>query len=191
MTLPKITLDRIFENAFNCTSKLKEEKRGASYCLGFQAGYEAGATAEAQRAQKLVEALEQILKQHTYYDVIELAVNALQQWNAGKDIAFKGSVITEPATGIALDCISPEARELLDTIMEQWEEHRKNLVEVAGYKEEPTHYGFAYWLVRWSGLIQPAAKPATHPCPHCGKELSRDRNLCCRECGKEVSNELP
>lgn len=28
-----------------------------------------------------------------------------------------------------------------------------------------------------------------NPCPHCGKELNRDRNLCCRECGKEVENE--
>ena len=29
-------------------------------------------------------------------------------------------------------------------------------------------------------------KEATDPCPSCGKYLSRDRNLCCRECGKEV-----
>lgn len=27
------------------------------------------------------------------------------------------------------------------------------------------------------------------PCPHCGKELFRDRNLCCRACGKEVESE--
>lgn len=26
------------------------------------------------------------------------------------------------------------------------------------------------------------------PCPHCGKELFRDRNLCCRACGEEVNN---
>lgn len=31
-------------------------------------------------------------------------------------------------------------------------------------------------------------KEVARPCPHCGKELSRDRNLCCRECGKEVVN---
>jgi DNA repair exonuclease SbcCD ATPase subunit len=31
-------------------------------------------------------------------------------------------------------------------------------------------------------------KEGENPCPHCGKELSRDRNLCCRECGKEVEN---
>lgn len=28
------------------------------------------------------------------------------------------------------------------------------------------------------------------PCPHCSKELFRDRNLCCRACGKEVKNDL-
>lgn len=28
----------------------------------------------------------------------------------------------------------------------------------------------------------------TNPCPNCGKELRRDRNLCCRECGMEVGN---
>lgn len=28
------------------------------------------------------------------------------------------------------------------------------------------------------------------PCPHCGKELFRDRNLCCRACGKEVGDEV-
>lgn len=26
-------------------------------------------------------------------------------------------------------------------------------------------------------------------CPRCGKELHRDRNLCCRNCGKEVGDE--
>lgn len=31
-----------------------------------------------------------------------------------------------------------------------------------------------------------SGKEVNDPCPHCGKELSRDRNLCCRECGKEV-----
>lgn len=32
-------------------------------------------------------------------------------------------------------------------------------------------------------------KEVERPCPHCGKELSRDRNLCCRECGKEVKDD--
>lgn len=113
MALPKITLDRIFENAFNCTSKLKEEKRGASYCLGFQAGYEAGATAENERAQKLAEALEWI---KTYGPVDDLTIKFIDKA-----------------------------------------------------------------LNEWNGAASP-----DRPCPHCGKELNRDRNLCCRECGEEV-----
>lgn len=39
-------------------------------------------------------------------------------------------------------------------------------------------------LEQWKGT----GKEVTDPCPNCGKELSRDRNLCCRECGKEVEN---
>lgn len=37
-------------------------------------------------------------------------------------------------------------------------------------------------LQQWKGT----GKEVENPCPHCGKELHRDRNLCCRECGKEV-----
>lgn len=40
----------------------------------------------------------------------------------------------------------------------------------------------AHAIAAWKG------KEVERPCPHCGKELSRDRNLCCRECGKEVVN---
>lgn len=39
-------------------------------------------------------------------------------------------------------------------------------------------------LQQWKG----EGKEVTDPCPHCGKELHRDRNLCCRECGKEVGD---
>jgi hypothetical protein len=68
---------------------------------------------------------------------------------------YQGSSFTEPATGIVLGCISPEARKLHDTIMEHWEEHYKDLKDMHGNAYEPTIYGFAYWLVRWSNLIQP------------------------------------
>lgn len=68
---------------------------------------------------------------------------------------YSGSVFSHPAPGIALGCISPEARYLLDVIMAAWEPHYAGL-----QKNEPTYdptfYGFAYWLVRWSGLVQPA-----------------------------------
>lgn len=56
---------------------------------------------------------------------------------------------------VTLGCISPEARDLLDTIMGAWEEHLKEARRhTPDY--EPTPYGLVYWLVRWSGLVQAA-----------------------------------
>lgn len=51
---------------------------------GYQKVYIAGATVVNDRAQVLVDALEEILKQHDYYSVIELAAKALEQWKSGK-----------------------------------------------------------------------------------------------------------
>lgn len=67
---------------------------------------------------------------------------------------MKGSRFVQVGN-ITLGCISSEARDLLDIIMEQWEQH---VGEVNKHSPdyEPTPYGMAYWLVRWSGLIQPA-----------------------------------
>jgi len=56
---------------------------------------------------------------------------------------------------ITLGCITPEARDLLDTIMEKWEKHYASMKE-SNPNHEPSYYGFAYWLVRWSGLVQPS-----------------------------------
>jgi hypothetical protein len=69
---------------------------------------------------------------------------------------FKGSRILEVNESIALTCISPEATQLLDKIMDEWEKHYAGLKSTYGDKYEPSFYGFAYWLVRYSGLIQPA-----------------------------------
>lgn len=62
---------------------------------------------------------------------------------------------------IRICCISPEARDLLDRIMEAWEEHLVQLKEHNGQDYEPSHYGFAYWLVRWSGLVEPSGAAST------------------------------
>ena len=59
---------------------------------------------------------------------------------------------------ITLGCISPEARDLLDTIMVEWEKHYAELKK-SNPNHEPSYYGFAYWLVRWSGLVQPSHCP--------------------------------
>ena len=56
---------------------------------------------------------------------------------------------------VTLACMSPEARDLLDNIMAEFEKHKKDF-----HKSFPgktiTIYGFAYWLVRYSGLIEPS-----------------------------------
>lgn len=51
---------------------------------------------------------------------------------------------------VTIGCISPEARDLLDVIMDAWDESKKG--HPPDY--ESTIYGFAYWLIRWSGLVQ-------------------------------------
>jgi hypothetical protein len=76
---------------------------------------------------------------------------------------YEGSVFNSPIEGVTLGCISPEARDLLDTIMEQWEKHYEGIklnitMATSGEQTEPSIYMFAYWLVRWSGLIQPVSQ---------------------------------
>jgi hypothetical protein len=71
---------------------------------------------------------------------------------------YKGSGILEVNENIALTCINAEASDLLEKIMEEWEKHFNSLKEMYGDKYEPSFYGFAYWLVRYSGLIQPTNK---------------------------------
>lgn len=59
---------------------------------------------------------------------------------------------------VTLGCISEEARDLLDEVMEEWEKHLPNLKKHNGDDYEPGHYGFAYWLIRWSGLVKPTSQ---------------------------------
>lgn len=55
---------------------------------------------------------------------------------------------------VTLGCISPEAGDLLDRIMEAYTDQYDPSVHTSS----PEHvYQFAYWLCRYSGLIQPAA----------------------------------
>lgn len=56
--------------------------------------------------------------------------------------------------------MSEDARDLLDLIMEKWRDHEKGMRESAkqrGVELGPiSNYSFAYWLVRYSGLIEPS-----------------------------------
>ena len=67
---------------------------------------------------------------------------------------YEGSYTTHVGP-IAIACISEDARALIDKIMAEWEPFERQLRETWPDKEI-TFYQFAYWLVRHSGLIQPA-----------------------------------
>lgn len=64
-----------------------------------------------------------------------------------------GRTKTKQVGNISVNYFSEEGRNLLDRIMIDWEEHLKGIKESVPHYE-PSFYGFAYWLVRWSGLIE-------------------------------------
>ena len=74
--------------------------------------------------------------------------------------AFVGTLEHVVRPGLAVCCISPDARDLLDRVMEEWDRHMQNLPETLTCGDETWNpresvYGFAYWLIRWSGLVRP------------------------------------
>lgn len=80
---------------------------------------------------------------------------------SSKDNLGPGTSVSEPIPGVMLACISPEAEGLLDRTMEAWKTHKAKLPETITVGSETWNpresvYGFAYWLIRWSGLVKPA-----------------------------------
>jgi len=63
-----------------------------------------------------------------------------------------GNHDTRKVGPITLSCMAPEARDLMDRALEEYEKHCANVREW-----KPGHrgsvYSFAYWLFRWSGLV--------------------------------------
>lgn len=75
---------------------------------------------------------------------------------------FAGTNITKISSQISVGCISPEARDLLDRVTEAWNKHKMTLPDKATLGDETWNpresiHGFAYWLIRWSGLVEPSA----------------------------------
>lgn len=67
-----------------------------------------------------------------------------------KNEQMKGSRLAQVGS-ITIGCISPKARGLLDLVMQEW--------EATGVQTQVfSTYGFTYWLVRWSGLVEPSEK---------------------------------
>lgn len=56
------------------------------------------------------------------------------------------------APGVTLNCMAPKARDLMERALEEYQKHCRG---IRSWK--PNHrgsvYSFAYWLFRWSGLV--------------------------------------
>jgi hypothetical protein len=82
---------------------------------------------------------------------------------------MKGSTTSNPIPGVTLTCVSPEASDLMHLVMTHWEAHLAELRATAGQGYEPSQYGFTYWLIRYSGLVEPSEtaknlmRPVSHP----------------------------
>lgn len=58
---------------------------------------------------------------------------------------------------VTICCMKLEYRDCLDRAMDEWKKHRAELPKKIGKKRYvPGIYGFAYWLIRWSGIVKPA-----------------------------------
>lgn len=59
---------------------------------------------------------------------------------------------------ITIATMNPNYRDCLDRIMEAYREHWKGIPENGRSLKDPDDaYQFAYWLLRWSGLVKPTS----------------------------------
>ena len=70
---------------------------------------------------------------------------------------MEGSRLVEIEEHLTLGCMSDDARALLETIMAAWQVHEAEL-RASRPNYTPDIYGFAYWLCRYSGLVEPAQR---------------------------------
>jgi len=57
---------------------------------------------------------------------------------------------------IRLACMDPGARDCLDQAIEQWNAHLETRRQQGIEPPDDPVYAFAYWLMRWSGLVVPS-----------------------------------
>lgn len=65
--------------------------------------------------------------------------------------------LKEIAPGVSLACMSTKARDLMDQALDGYEAHCKRMREWKP-KHRSTIYSFAYWLFRWSGIVDANGK---------------------------------
>ncbi len=90
--------------------------------------------------------------------VVVMAMEALKVLGQPE---FNGSRFVKASPSVTLGCISTEARDLLGRVMKAWEPHLAALKKSNGQDYEPEYYGFAYWLIRRSGLVAPSVELET------------------------------
>lgn len=67
--------------------------------------------------------------------------------------AIDGSRVLNPSRAVAIACMAPEARDLMDNIIDAYKEH----YDAKMHSSSPEQvYQFTYWLCRYSGLVRPA-----------------------------------
>lgn len=64
-----------------------------------------------------------------------------------------GTRVLNPSPNVAIACMAPEARDLMDTIIDAYKEHYDAKLHSSSPEQV---YQFTYWLCRYSGLVRPA-----------------------------------
>lgn len=178
MALPIDKLQQIKQDASKESEGIGDDNRKNAYYHG----YRDGSIAEAVKAQKLVEALEiakreivALYKKQGYKEsfVTRTIDEALAEWKgSGKGVELTCMVCGEKFMG-------PEPKMCCSG----------RDCGCMGLPVEPivcSKECYEKGIPPQKGDSGGTVEAIDRPCPHCGKELSRDRNLCCRECGKEV-----
>jgi len=91
-----------------------------------------------------------------FFEMMDLNKKYVEE--KSKEFAGTGTQITPLGnTGISIGCMKRDYRDCLDKSMEEWKKHKKTLPKkVLGKQYRSGVYAFAYWLIRWSGLVKPA-----------------------------------
>ena len=59
---------------------------------------------------------------------------------------------------VTLSCMEPTARDVMELALTGWAEHLPKMRETLGRDPDDVVRSFAYWLFRWSGLVNPLAE---------------------------------
>lgn len=176
MALPNSVRKRIIDEA---TKYAHDKIENNDYVDNALCSYADGATAEATNAESIRLQLE---AQDANVEIL-LQQNKELTERVNKLVAY-------------INLVHQKANEGIDYWDKQIESNRYNNARndqaYEGLRMHETERNFCQRLIDLFPELfsekQWNAGKIDRPCPHCGKELNRDRNLCCRECGKEVEN---